>query len=170
MFFKKKKAEPEKVTAVETPAATAESEGGQNLDLLYLKNVKVDGKAANKEEAIRMVGQMLVDTGYVDPSYVDGMVEREKTFSTYMGSGLALPHGVEAAKKAVKASGIAVVVFQDGVDWGGETAEIVVGIAGVGDEHLNILSNIAEVMMDDERVKDLYSKDAQKIYALLTAN
>ncbi|SHK17071.1 PTS sugar transporter subunit IIA [Hespellia stercorisuis] len=149
MFFSKKKKE-------------------ENLELLYQKNVIVNAKAANKEEAIRMAGKMLVDTGYVDPSYVEGMVEREKTFSTYMGNGLALPHGVEAAKNAVKSSGIAVIVFPDGIDWGGDTAQIVVGIAGVGDAHLDILAQIADIMMDPEKEKELYSNDAEKIYKLLT--
>ena len=149
MFFSKKKKE-------------------ENLELLYQKNVIVNAKAANKEEAIRMAGKMLVETGYVDPSYVEGMVEREKTFSTYMGNGLALPHGVEAAKNAVKSSGIAVIVFPDGIDWGGDTAQIVVGIAGVGDAHLDILAQIADIMMDPEKEKELYSNDAEKIYKLLT--
>ena len=106
--------------------------------LLYPENVKVGCKADTKENVIRQVGQMLVDSGYVNPSYVDAMVKREESFSTYMGNELALPHGVEEAKKEIKASGIAVMIFPEGTDWGGETVKVVVGIAGVGEEHLQI--------------------------------
>ena len=117
--------------------------------LLYPENVKVGCKADTKENVIRQVGQMLVDSGYVSPSYVDAMVKREESFSTYMGNELALPHGVEEAKKEIKASGIAVMIFPEGTDWGGETVKVVVGIAGVGEEHLQILSVIAEQALEE---------------------
>ena len=117
--------------------------------LLYPENVKVGCKADTKENVIRQVGQMLVDSGYVNPSYVDAMVKREESFSTYMGNELALPHGVEEAKKEIKASGIAVMIFPEGTDWGGETVKVVVGIAGVGEEHLQILSVIAEQALEE---------------------
>lgn len=86
---------------------------------------------------------MLVDSGYVEPAYVDAMLERENSFSTFMGNGLALPHGVESAKKNIKASGIAVMTFPEGTDWGGNQVNVVIGIAGAGEEHLQILSVIA---------------------------
>lgn len=139
----------------------------KKLELLYQENIKVNCKADAKENVIRSVGQMLVDTGYVDADYVDGMVEREKTFSTFMGNGLALPHGVEAVKKAVKQSGIAVMVFPDGVDWDGNEAKIVIGIAGVGEEHLEILSSIAEKMLSEEAVEELIHSDADGVYKIL---
>ncbi|MFI3237803.1 MAG: PTS sugar transporter subunit IIA [Lachnospiraceae bacterium] len=147
MFFKKKK---------ETKA------------LLYKENILVDCTVKSQEEAIRTMGQMLVDTGYVETPYIEAMLEREKTYSTYMGNGLALPHGVEAAKKEVKASGIAVMVFKDGILWGEEMAKIVIGIAGVGEEHLEILGLIAEKMMDEETAKQLTTGDAGTIYSILT--
>lgn len=139
----------------------------KKLELLYRENIKVNCKADAKENVIRSVGQMLVDTGYVDADYVDGMVEREKTFSTFMGNGLALPHGVEAVKKAVKQSGIAVMIFPDGVDWDGNEAKIVIGIAGVGEEHLEILSSIAEKMLSEEAVEELIHSDADGVYKIL---
>lgn len=143
------------------------SKKSKKLDLLYPENVKVGCKAAPKETVIRTVGQMLVDTGYVDPDYVDAMVKREETFSTYMGAGMALPHGVEEAKKAVKASGIAVMVFPEGTDWAGEKTHVVVGIAGVGEEHLQILSRIAERAMDEESMKKILSGNAREVYEML---
>lgn len=149
MFFKSKKKEVEK------------------KELLYRENVKVNCKPDTQENVIRTVGQMLVDTGYVDQPYVEAMLEREKSFSTYMGNELALPHGVEAAKKDIKASGIAVMVFPEGTQWGGETAKIVIGIAGVGEEHLQILSVIADKMLAPEAAEQLIQGDADTVYKIL---
>lgn len=140
---------------------------GKTLALLYPDNVKVGCKADTKENVIRAVGQMLVDTGYVNPSYVDAMVKREETFSTFMGNGLALPHGVEEAKKEVKASGIAVMVFPEGTDWSGEKVQVVVGIAGVGEDHLAILGVIAEKMLEEGTLEKLTHGSAEDVYQML---
>lgn len=137
------------------------------LPLLYPENVKIGCKADSKENVIRAVGQMLVDKGYVNPSYVDAMIKREESFSTYMGNELALPHGVEEAKKEVKASGIAVMVFPEGTDWGGEQAKLVVGIAGVGEEHLQILGVLAEHVLEEGCIEKITSSSAQEVYELL---
>ena len=150
MFFKNKKKTTEK------------------KELLYRENIKVGCKADTQENVIRQVGQMLVDSGYVDQPYVDAMLEREKSFSTYMGNDLALPHGVEGAKKAIKASGIAVMVFPEGTAWGDETARIVVGIAGVGEEHLQILSVIADKMLEPGAADTLANGDADTVYQILS--
>lgn len=135
--------------------------------LLYPENVKVGCKADTKENVIRQVGQMLVDSGYVNPSYVDAMVKREESFSTYMGNELALPHGVEEAKKEIKASGIAVMIFPEGTDWGGETVKVVVGIAGVGEKHLQILSVIAEQAFEEGNMERIINGSAQEVYEIL---
>ncbi len=140
----------------------------EKKDLLYKENIKVNCKSDTQENVIRAMGQMLVDTGYVETPYIEAMLEREKTFSTYMGSDLALPHGVEAAKKEVKQSGIAVMVFPEGVTWGEEVAKIVIGIAGVGDAHIEILSIIAEKMMDAETAEQLVNGDVDTIYNILS--
>lgn len=150
MFFKKKEKKEEK------------------KELLYRENVRVNCQAAPQETVIRQVGQMLVDSGYVDAAYVDAMLEREKTVSTFMGNGLALPHGVEAAKKDIKASGIAVMTFPEGTDWNGNRANVVIGIAGVGEDHLQILSIIAEKMLDEESAKRVAEGDAETVYQILT--
>ena len=139
----------------------------KELQLLYPENVKVGCKPDTKENVIRAVGQMLVDAGYVNQSYVDAMVKREKCFSTYMGNEVALPHGVEEAKKEIKASGIAVMIFPEGTDWGGEKAKVVVGIAGVGEEHLEILSILAEKVLEEESIEKLTAASAQEVYEML---
>ena len=150
MFFKKKEKKEEK------------------KELLYRENIRVNCPAASQEEVIRQVGQMLVDSGYVEQPYVEAMLEREKSFSTFMGNGLALPHGVEAAKKAIKASGIAVMTFPQGIDWDGTEVNVVIGIAGVGEEHLQILSIIAEKMLDESASRTLAEGDVDTVYGILT--
>ena len=136
-------------------------------ELLLRDNIRVNCKADTQEQVICQVGQMLVDSGYVKQSYVDGMVEREKTFSTFMGNGLALPHGVEAAKKEIKSSGIAVLTFPEGTDWDGNKVNVVIGIAGVGEEHLDILSVIADKMMDETAAEKLATGDVDTVYEIL---
>ena len=136
-------------------------------ELLLRENIRVNCKVDTQEQVIRQVGQMLVDSGYVKQSYVDGMVEREKTFSTFMGNGLALPHGVEAAKKEIKSSGIAVLTFPEGTDWDGNKVNVVIGIAGVGEEHLDILSVIADKMMDETAAEKLATGDVDTVYEIL---
>lgn len=148
MFFKNKKKEEKK-------------------ELLYRENIRVNCKAATQEEVIRSVGGMLVNSGYVEEPYVEAMLEREKSFSTFMGNGLALPHGVESAKKDIKASGIAVMTFPEGIDWAGNKVNVVIGIAGVGEEHLEILSVIAEKMLDDAAAKRLLEGGVDEVYEIL---
>ncbi len=147
--------------------AKKEEKESKRLALLYPENVRIGCKADTKENVIRAVGQMLVDTGYVNQSYVDAMVKREESFSTYMGNELALPHGVEEAKKEINASGIAVMVFPEGTDWGGEQVKVVVGIAGVGEEHLQILSVIAEQVLEEGTIERLTSSSAKEVYEML---
>lgn len=156
MFFKKKNV-AEKVEEVV-----------EKKELLYKENIRINCKSDTQENVIRAMGRMLVDTGYVAEPYIEAMIEREKSFSTYMGSELALPHGVEAAKKEVKQSGIAVMVFPEGITWGEEVAKIVIGIAGVGEAHLEILGIIAEKMMDEEAAGQLLNGDVDTIYSILS--
>lgn len=152
MFFKSKKKEEKKV---------------EKKELLYRENIRTGCKGDTQEAVIRQVGQMLVDSGYVDQPYVDAMLERENSFSTFMGNGLALPHGVEAAKKDIKASGIAVMTFPEGTDWAGNTVNVVIGIAGVGEEHLEILSVIADKMLDETAAARLAEGDVDTVYSIL---
>lgn len=139
----------------------------KKLPLLLKENIKTNCKRMEKNEVIRAVGQMLVDSGYVKPEYIQGMIEREKTFATNIGNGIALPHGVEEAKKEIKASGIAVMIFPEGTDWDGEDVKLVIGIAGTGEEHLAILSNIAIKMSTPDAVEQLIAGSIDQIYQTL---
>lgn len=132
-------------------------------EILATENVVLNEKASSKEEAIRMAGQILVDNGYVEASYVDQMLEREKLTTTYMGNSVAIPHGTEDAKKAVKSSGLSIVQLREGVDFGeGNIAKIIVGIAGKDNEHLEILSQIAIVCSEEENVEQLIQADSKE--------
>jgi mannitol/fructose-specific phosphotransferase system IIA component len=138
------------------------------MELLQKKNIILGCKAKEKDEVIREAGRLLYDSGYVEKSYINGMLEREKTFSTNIGNGIAIPHGVEAAKQNIKTSGLSVMIFPEGTMWDGELMYVVIGIAAVGDEHLNILANIADKLSDMEAVKKLIASDADTIYNIFT--
>lgn len=141
---------------------------GKKLELLDKKNIRLNCKRKEKEDVIREVGQMLYESGYVKEDYIDAMLKRELTFATNVGNGIALPHGVEEAKKDIKSSGIAVMIFPEGTSWGTEDVKVVIGIAGVGEEHLTILANIAEKMSTPEEVEKLVNSNEKEIYAILT--
>ncbi|MFI3166918.1 MAG: PTS sugar transporter subunit IIA [Bacillota bacterium] len=139
--------------------------------IITLDDIRVGEKSVDKFEAIRMAGRMLVAKGCVDENYIEGMVEREKIMTTYMGEGVAIPHGVGELKKFVKKTGIVVLQFPDGVDFDGETAHLVVGIAGAGEDHIPILQGIATVMMDEDIIADFVkSQDKKYIMKQLTDN
>lgn len=138
--------------------------------VLDLKNIKTGQKSVSKEVAIEMAGQLLVDSGYVLPEYIEAMQEREKVYSTYIGEGIAIPHGVGAAKDKIIRTGISVLQFPEGVIFGeNKVAYLVVGIAGKGNEHMKILTNIAEFIQEGEAIKELFTvKDSEKIYRAFT--
>lgn len=138
------------------------------MELLKKNNILLNCKAKAKEEVIREVGRILCESGYVEESYIEGMLQREDTFSTNIGNGIAIPHGVEAAKKSINKSGIAIMVFPEGVIWNDSMVKVVIGIAGLGDEHLDILSNIAQTLCTEEAVEELIHSSQDQIHALFT--
>ena len=119
------------------------------------KGIKTGLKSVDKETAIRAAGQLLCDLGFTNEDYIQAMVDRENMVSTYMGMGVAIPHGTSNAKETVKKSGIVVMQYPEGVDFGDEKAYLVIGIAGVGDEHLEILGNIVASLEDEELLETL---------------
>lgn len=126
----------------------------------------------NREEAIRRCGELLVEGGCVEPEYIEAMLERDKLVSTYMGNFIAIPHGTDEAKKYVKKSGICVIQVPDGVDFSWDDEEkmamVLFGIAGIGDEHLEILQHIALFCTDVENVVELVeAKGKETIIRLL---
>lgn len=137
--------------------------------ILKKENVVLGLKSCEKDEAIRMAGRQLVKSGYVGENYVEAMVAREKELCTYIGEGVAIPHGIASAKKEVKKSGIVILQFPEGIHFEGQTAHLLIGIAGVGDTHLNILANIASVVEAGQGMEALWrTTDVDKIYELFT--
>ena len=164
-----------KEAAVETSAPTAdaqeEAEETVSADVLRQENVKIGLPSVSREDAITSAGKMLVASGYVDEGYVQGMLNREHDLSTYIGKGIAIPHGENAVKDTIKKTGIVVCQYPDGVKFGDETAYLVIGIAGVGNDHLAILANIATMVGDytDEQLEQLFkTKSADELYHVFT--
>jgi mannitol PTS system EIIA component len=134
-----------------------------NEHILNEDTVLLNAHAKDKEEAIRLAGRLLVDNGYVKPSYIEKMLEREQSLTTYIGNAVAIPHGTEEAKQLISQSGISIVQLPEGVDYGdGQTAHIVIGIAGKGDEHMDILSKIALIVSDEENVTRIVEATSKK--------
>lgn len=117
--------------------------------------IVLPGSARTRDEAITEAGRLLVASGAVEPSYVDAMHERERSVSTHMGNGLAIPHGTLTAKADIRRTAITFARYPDGVDWDGHPVEFVVGIAGADDDHLDLLSRLAGVFTDDDQVQRL---------------
>jgi PTS system mannitol-specific IIA component len=137
--------------------------------LLELRGIQLDAAAGGAEEAIRVAGQQLVDIGAVEPSYVDAMLEREQSVSTVMGEGVAIPHGTNESKGAVKRNALTFTRFPDGVDWNGKPVTIAIGIAAQGNDHVGILSKLAMILVDPEKSEQLRNTtDAQQVLDLLT--
>nr|WP_300128993.1 PTS mannitol transporter subunit IICBA [uncultured Butyricicoccus sp.] len=144
--------------APNTPPTTATEQATAkpaNTELLLASGIKLGLPPTTKEEAIRAAGRLLVEQGCVDESYVDAMLEREELATTYIGLGIAIPHGTSAQKARVKKSGIVVLQYPEGTPFGEEKANLVFGIAGVGDEHIDLLSNICMALEDDTLMEQL---------------
>lgn len=122
-------------------------------EILTPATIELGATLDSQEEAIRRAGALLVENGNVDNRYVDSMFEREESVSTYMGNAVAIPHGTNDSKQWVERSGLSVITVPEGVEYGdGNIAMLVIGIAGKGDEHLEILSKIALVCSEEENV------------------
>jgi phosphocarrier protein FPr len=139
-------------------------------DVLSRSAVQVGGIAATQHDAIEKVGGVLVAEGLVTPAYVEAMHAREAIVSTYLGNGIALPHGTNDAQDAVRRTGLAVIQFPAGVPWGDEPARLVIGLAATSDEHIAILSRLAGILDDAKLCERLgRSTDPDEIHAALTA-
>ncbi len=137
--------------------------------LLELRGIQLDAAASGAEEAIRIAGQRLVDIGAVEPSYVDAMLARERSVSTVMGEGVAIPHGTNESKGAVLRNALTFTRFPAGVDWNGKQVSIAIGIAAQGNDHVGILSKLATILVDGESAAQLRNADdPQQVLDLLT--
>jgi PTS system mannitol-specific IIA component len=115
--------------------------------LLPASSIVVSGTASDRDDAIRQAGALLVAAGSVEQDYVDQMLDRERTVSTYVGEGIAMPHGTLAAKDDVVVEGLSVVVLSAPIAWGEESVSVVIGIAAHGRQYIALLSQLATVLL-----------------------
>ncbi|MGK2869068.1 MAG: PTS mannitol transporter subunit IICBA [Mycobacterium sp.] len=154
----------------EAAAPAVEQATAAGGDVLPVSSIVLNGNGSTAAQAIDEAGALLVAAGAVEPSYVGAMHDREKSVSTYMGNGLAIPHGTNEAKTAIRRTGISFVRYPEPIDWNGKPAEFVVGIAGAGDDHMALLTRIAHVFLDKEQVARLRSATtAEEIQGVLNA-
>ncbi|HAT1574585.1 TPA: PTS mannitol transporter subunit IICBA [Raoultella ornithinolytica] len=142
-----------------------------NLFKLGAENIFLGRKAATKEEAIRFAGEQLVKGGYVEPEYVQAMLDREKLTSTYLGESIAVPHGTIEAKDRVLKTGVVFCQYPEGVRFGedeDDVARLVIGIAARNNEHIHVITSLTNAL-DDESVIERLTRttSVEEVLALL---
>lgn len=113
----------------------------------------------SKEDAITAAGELLTELGYVDAAYIPAMLEREKIVTTYIGLGLAIPHGTTHDDDVIKKTGIVLLQYPDGIDFGEEKAQLVIGIAGMGGEHMEVLAKVCTALEDPAILEKMKTTD-----------
>lgn len=126
------------------------------MSILSKDRISLQASAVDKADAIRKAGELLVNTGCVLPEYVEGMLTREQSMSTSLGNGVAIPHGIYENRDHILKTGISVLQLTDGVDWDeDEKVFMVIGIAASSDEHVGVLSSLADVIDNEENLAEL---------------
>ena len=126
------------------------------MAILSKERISLQASATDKADAIRKAGELLVKSGCVLPEYVDGMLKREESMSTSLGNGVAIPHGIYENREHILKTGISVLQLTEGVDWEeGDKVLMVIGIAASADEHVGVLSNLADVIDDEGSLAEL---------------
>jgi len=132
-------------------------------DVISKEKIMMHVSIATKQDAIALAGKILLTAGHVTQDYIDKMFEREELMTTYIGNGVAIPHGTNESKEFIQSSGISIIQVPSGVDFGnGNIAYLIIGIAGIGDEHLDILSNIAIVCSEEDNVKKMMNASTKE--------
>ena len=132
-------------------------------EILTPETIELKASLSSQEEAIRRAGTLLVENGHVEERYIDSMFEREESVSTFMGNAVAIPHGTGDSKQWVTRSGLSIITVPEGVEYGdGNVAKLVIGIAGKGDEHLEIVSKIATVCEDEDNVNQIVRAETKE--------
>lgn len=119
--------------------------------------IRLHARAGTKDEAIRLAGQLLADAGYIEPAYIDSLLKREQVANTFLGSGVAIPHGMIDDRHLIHHTGIAILQLPDGVEWNeGQKAYLVVAIAAQSDEHIALLRRLTRLMQQPEALDTLF--------------
>jgi mannitol/fructose-specific phosphotransferase system IIA component len=130
--------------------------------VLSAEAVRLGLRAADKEDALRQCGAVLVEIGAAGPAYADAILEREQSVSTYMGMGFAIPHGTDVSREHINRAALAFLQFPEGVDWNGRDCQVCIAIASKSDEHIGILQALAMVLSDQasaQRLRETTSVD-----------
>jgi PTS system mannitol-specific IIA component/phosphocarrier protein FPr len=125
--------------------------------VLGREGVRLGLRAADKWDAIRQSGALLTELGAIDPGYPEAMLERERSVSTFIGEGVAIPHGTDEARSLVRRTTLGFLQFPDGIDWDGNDVRVCVAIAAKGNEHMAVLSGLAQILMEPEQAQALRS-------------
>lgn len=137
--------------------------------LLDAGAVRLGLVAKDKADALRQCGEVLVEIGAAGPEYAAALFEREKTVPTYMGEGVAIPHGTNESRRYIHRTALAVLQFPDGVDWDGQHVQVCVAIASNSEEHVDILAALAQVLMDPAKAAELReATEVDTVLALLS--
>lgn len=140
-------------------------------EVLIKESILTEQSFSSKEEATIMAGKILFKNGYVEKEYIDSMLEKLETqsFATYIGNGVAIPHGMAEGSKHVKHTGISVMQVPEGVQWNEEVAYVIVGIAANSDDHMGVLSALADAIEEEEDAKKLWEETStENIFNLLS--
>lgn len=142
----------------------------ETAQVLGADAVRLGLTATDKLDALRQCGDVLVEIGAATEEYAAAILEREESVSTYMGEGVAIPHGTDASREHIKRAAIAVLQFPAGVDWNGKEAKLCIAIASRSDEHIGILQSLAMVLTDKDKAARLReTADVDEVLELLTA-
>lgn len=160
--------------AAENPSNQTEATDNAQADyadykggVLIKKNIRLNRSPQTKEAIIRDIGKVFYDGGYTTEKYTEAMLEKEKVFNTAIGNNLAIPHGIEGMTGEILNSGLVIFSYPDGVDWGdGQSVKLVIGIASVGDEHVDKLAKIAAACNTEEAVNKILAMDVDDVYDL----
>jgi phosphocarrier protein FPr len=134
------------------------------MTILSKERISLQANAADKDDAIRKAGELLVKSGCVLPEYVHGMLKREESMSTSLGNGVAIPHGIYENREHILKTGISVLQLTDGVDWDeSDKVYMVIGIAASADEHVGVLSNLADVIDNEASLAELLKTNDPEI-------
>jgi mannitol/fructose-specific phosphotransferase system IIA component len=140
------------------------------LPALSAKAVRLGCTAKDKTDAVQQTGDVLIEVGAVESAYVEAMHERERSMSTYIGEGVAIPHGTDGSRVHVKRTELSFLQFPEGVDWDGEEVKICIGIAAQGDEHVGVLAALARILIVPEQADELRNAtSADDVVRLLQA-
>ncbi|MEG0416155.1 MAG: PTS sugar transporter subunit IIA [Erysipelothrix sp.] len=123
------------------------------------KQIRFNVSSSPKDTSIRLAGQVLLENGFITEEYIESMIKKEETDVTYIGNGIAIPHGLYEDKKYVLKSGISIIHYPEGIEYDENFVFLVIGIAANDENHLEILQEIAIKLSDESYVEKLVSSE-----------